>query len=175
MKIRVVSHETEAAIREYLDPDTDMAVSIALSTALRVSEICSIKAEDINRHDPDVPEPRWTVNVKVKGRGRYRKVYLGALARKIERYLDGRTTGRLVEGANRQRLWRHWRRAQEKAGVVPHYRFHDLRHTACDRHNRKYNDLRLTQLLAGHANVSTTALYTHPTLKDVAETMEGDS
>lgn len=61
--------------------------------------------------------------------------------------------------------------ALEEAGVQ-NFRFHDLRHTAATRILRVTGNLRITQKLLGHTNISTTARYAHTTVDDLREAME---
>jgi integrase len=64
-----------------------------------------------------------------------------------------------------------WRRALAKAGVAD-FRFHDLRHTAATRMRRNGADLGVVQQLLGHANIATTAKYSHVTQADLRVAME---
>lgn len=62
------------------------------------------------------------------------------------------------------------RRAVPKAGVV-NFRFHDTRHTAATRVLRKSN-LRVAQLLLGHADVKTTTKYAHALNDDIRAALD---
>jgi site-specific recombinase XerD len=44
---------------------------------------------------------------------------------------------------------------------------HEARHTAITRFIQRTGNLRLAQVLAGHADVATTAGYAHPELRDL--------
>lgn len=52
----------------------------------------------------------------------------------------------------------------KKAGIKNKYRFHDTRHTAITEIVRKTGNLQVAQQIAGHANIATTAKYSHPDL-----------
>jgi site-specific recombinase XerD len=66
-------------------------------------------------------------------------------------------------------LFRVW---QERAGLSRVLNFHALRHTACTNFYRTTRDLRLTQMFARHASITSTAIYTHPTEDDLIAAVE---
>ncbi|MBD7951220.1 tyrosine-type recombinase/integrase [Oerskovia rustica] len=57
-----------------------------------------------------------------------------------------------------------WESIQEQLSLSRRYRVHDCRHTALTRMVASATDLRTVQEFAGHASVTTTALYVHPDL-----------
>jgi len=67
-----------------------------------------------------------------------------------------------------KKLWRNVR----ETGGVPDFRLHDSRHTTGTRLLRETGNLRLVQILLGHANLSTTAKYAHVLVDDVRAGME---
>lgn len=154
------------------DPDLALAVTIALSTALRVSEIVRLNAQDLlNGHGV-----KQIIKVKVKG-GRRERVYLTQGTRlAIEAYLDGRTEGPLFirnkRRWSRTRVWEAWHKAQVDAGVEEPFRFHDLRHTAITRFYERYRDIEATRVFARHSSIVTTQIYTHIREDEVWEMME---
>jgi site-specific recombinase XerC len=88
---------------------------------------------------------------------------------------DRKPTGKLVH------LW--WYRCLERAGRVEKgttsgMRMHRGRHTAATDFQRAHHDLRLTQLLLGHAVIRSTARYAQLDTADLAkallELQEGD-
>lgn len=62
-------------------------------------------------------------------------------------------------------------RFRDQAGL-PHFRFHDLRHTALSRVVRATKDLQAAQRIARHANVKMTLRYAHILDEDVMAAME---
>lgn len=67
-----------------------------------------------------------------------------------------------------KKLWRNVR----ETGSVADFRLHDSRHTTGTRLLRETGNLRLVQILLGHANLSTTAKYAHVLVDDVRAGME---
>jgi site-specific recombinase XerD len=143
------------------------------STGLRLSELCSLKRYiDLERGE-----------VSVRGKGdKLRVVFLSEGARKaIRKYLDkrtdpeealfvslsrsgnviGRITPRSVE-----RLVDFYARA---AGIPKKIHPHQLRHSFATDLLINGADLRSVQSLLGHANVSTTQIYTHLTNKELRD------
>lgn len=68
-------------------------------------------------------------------------------------------------------LQTRWKRALAASGV-PDFRFHDLRHTFATRTRRNGADLGVVKELLGHANIATTAKYSHVTQDDLRVAME---
>ena len=136
--------------------------------ALRVSEIISIKLEDLKL---DVGY------VLVRGKGdKERIVPLGksaqqALAeymREARTVLTRRNTspllflGRRACKLTRQRVWQIVRAASLSAGR--HASPHMLRHSCATHMVENGADLRTVQTILGHADISTTQIYTHVAL-----------
>ena len=59
----------------------------------------------------------------------------------------------------------------KKAGIGKRVHFHLLRHTYLTRLYAKTKDIRVVQEVAGHANISTTQIYTHVSGEDVRSAM----
>ena len=53
------------------------------------------------------------------------------------------------------------KRRADKAGIVKDVHPHLLRHTFATEFYRQTKDIRLTQKMLGHADLSTTMIYTH--------------
>ncbi len=156
-------------------------LEMLFSTGLRVSELVGLDIEDINLESGEF-------NVIGKGR-KVRLVYLSNSAKDwIRRYLntrhdsfkplflrysgkhmdtqdfDGeslRLTGRSVERLVKKYVLR--------AGISVDATPHTLRHTFATGLLREGADLRSVQELLGHANVSTTQIYTHVTNKQLRD------
>jgi len=136
--------------------------------ALRVSEIIGIKLEDLKL---DVGY------VLVRGKGdKERIVPLGksaqqALAeymKEARNVLTGRNSspllflGRRARKLTRQRVWQIVRAASLSAGR--HASPHMLRHSCATHMVENGADLRTVQTILGHADISTTQIYTHVAL-----------
>jgi integrase/recombinase XerD len=144
-------------------------LEVLYATGLRVSELIALKPEDI---DLEIGLLRCI------GKGnKERLVPVGRVAREwIVRYLqEGRT--RLVgkktprelfvnhrgRRLSRMGLWGIVRRHALKAGVARGLTPHGLRHSFATHLLERGADLRALQAMLGHADISTTQIYTHVT------------
>jgi len=131
------------------------------ATGLRVSELVALKTFEVNL-DANV--------VRVMGKGsKERLVPLGEEAAEwISRYLKARTgksnalfiTAR-GGGMTRQAFWHLIRRYGARAIPGKKLSPHMLRHAFATHLINHGADLRVVQLLLGHADISTTQIYTH--------------
>lgn len=62
-----------------------------------------------------------------------------------------------------------WTKAAGRAAGVPWLHPHTLRHTLATRVLRASHDLPLVQRLLGHSSITTTAIYVHTDIADIAE------
>lgn len=141
------------------------------STGLRVSELCALAADDIN-------VGRGEFSVRGKG-GKIRVVFLSDRAKQaLKKYLPRR--GDIDD----ERLFALTPRSIErmihtyavKAGISKKVTPHVLRHAFATDLLQNGADLRSVQSLLGHANISTTQIYTHFTdrqLREVHEAFHG--
>jgi len=146
----------------------DKAMLEALyASGLRVSELVSVGVAQVSQ-DMGV--------VRIVGKGsKERLVPLGEEALEwIRRYvaqarpeiLDGKRTDALFvtargESMTRQAFWHLIRRYAAKAGLSKLISPHTLRHAFATHLLNHGADLRVVQLLLGHADISTTQIYTH--------------
>ena len=150
-------------------------LEILFSTGLRISELCAL-----NRHF-DIE--RGEITVRGKG-GKLRVVFLSSRAKQaIKNYLakrsdteealfisltkskNSKVIGRIIPRTI-QRLIDFYGR---KAGIPEKIHPHTLRHLFATDLLMGGADLRSVQELLGHANVSTTQIYTHLTNKELRE------
>lgn len=137
------------------------------ATGLRVSELCKVRVSDV---ELDLGY------VKVIGKGnKHRLVPVGPPAIKaIEDYLGlarpvllaGRSSPYLFVTARggaltRQAFWKLLRGHGKKAGIFHNLTPHVLRHTFATHLLEGGADLRSVQTMLGHADISTTQVYTH--------------
>lgn len=145
----------------------DAMLEVLYATGLRVSELVKLDLEAVNL-------PVGFLRAMGKG-SKQRVVPLGAVAvRKLRRYLEGgrsqllkaRTSNRLFVtrsggGMTRQGFWKILRRYARAAGIQRPISPHMLRHSFATHLLERGADLRAVQMLLGHANISTTQIYTH--------------
>ncbi|MGB2818560.1 MAG: site-specific tyrosine recombinase XerD [Burkholderiaceae bacterium] len=142
-------------------------LELLYATGLRVSELVAMTMLNISLQEG---------LVRVIGKGsKERIVPLGEEARRwIERYLkegrpailDGRVADALfvtqrAGGMTRQMFWVLIKRYAMRAGIEAPLSPHGLRHAFATHLLNHGADLRVVQLLLGHADISTTQIYTH--------------
>ncbi len=142
-------------------------LEVIYATGLRVSELVGLRTVEVGLNEGVV---------RVVGKGdKERMVPLGEEARHwIERYLAG-ARRELLGGAaadalfvtrrggpmTRQMFWTLVKRYAILAGVTAPLSPHSLRHAFATHLLNHGADLRVVQLLLGHADISTTQIYTH--------------
>lgn len=158
----------------------DLAIlEILFSTGLRVSELCQLNRDSLNLRDDD--------SFSVRGKGeKTRVVFLSAKAKKaIKDYLAARgdidealfvrmPRGKRPPISSDLRLTprsiqRLVKKYAVKAGLTKDIHVHTLRHSFATDLLRNGADLRSVQALLGHANITTTQIYTHVTDKQLGE------
>jgi integrase/recombinase XerD len=142
-------------------------LELMYASGLRVSELVALKAIDMSLNDGVL---------RVLGKGnKERLVPFGAEARRwIERYLDesrpaildGQQTPDLFvtargAGMTRVMFWVIVKKHAAAAGIHVPLSPHTLRHAFATHLLNHGVDLRAVQLLLGHADISTTTIYTH--------------
>ncbi|MDF1719549.1 MAG: tyrosine-type recombinase/integrase [Minwuia sp.] len=143
---------------------TGLVVRLLLSTGLRIGEITRVRIQDVSHAGSCI---------RVRGKGdRERQVYVcnERLLLEFNAYIQVRevqapTTeflflnkrgGRLTEPTFRKRL----RKLSNDLLITPHLTPHRFRHSAATMLIEEGVDIRFVQRLLGHANISTTEIYT---------------
>ncbi len=150
-------------------------LELLFSTGLRVSELVALKVEDLNLERGEFP-------VRGKG-GKVRVVFLSDQAKEIltkyiqtieeSEYLFPSQKSRQLTVRSIERIVAGY---AKKTGISKHCSPHTLRHTFATDLLINGADLRSVQSLLGHANVSTTQIYTHVTdqhLREVHKAFHG--
>lgn len=143
-------------------------LEILYATGLRVSELVTLRLADLQL---DVG-----YLTALGKRGKQRIVPLGETAlAELRRYLaatrprlDKQGSERVFlnrsgEGLTRQGFWKIIKRRALEAGVHGHITPHTLRHSFATHLLENGADLRAVQAMLGHADISTTQIYTHVT------------
>ncbi|WP_058867503.1 site-specific tyrosine recombinase XerD [Chloracidobacterium thermophilum] len=150
-------------------------LELLYATGLRVSELCSLKLGDVNR------EAGYLVCLGKGSKERQVPIGRSALAA-LTRYLHFRAarpsgmeespylfiTAR-GKPMTRQLCWKMVSEYGQRAGlgaVTPHM----IRHTFATHLLERGADLRSVQMLLGHADLTTTQIYTHVTAEHLRET-----
>ncbi len=148
------------------------ALSISYGAGLRASEVCNLKVGDI---DGD----RMLIHVE-QGKGRKdRKVMLspGLLALLRDYWLEARPQGWLFPGKPKinplspRQLNRAFTSAKHMAGITKPATLHTLRHSFATHLLEANTDIRVIQVLLGHAKLTTTAQYAHVATKTIRDTV----
>lgn len=167
---------TEADVEALLaapDVDTDLGLrdramlELLYACGLRVSELVGLSLQAVSL-DMGV--------VRVMGKGaKERLVPMGEVAQDwVERYIqearprllgrrpcDTLFVTRRGTGMTRQMFWHLIKGYAVRAGVSPRLSPHTLRHAFATHLLNHGADLRVVQMLLGHADISTTQIYTH--------------
>ncbi|OGY99716.1 MAG: hypothetical protein A2945_01810 [Candidatus Liptonbacteria bacterium RIFCSPLOWO2_01_FULL_52_25] len=148
-------------------------LELFFSTGLRLAELCGLdRAIDLKRGE-----------LSVRGKGdKLRVVFISDSAREaIENYLKKRgdtepwlfvsldRVGRVLGKITSRSVERMIEFRAKQAGIAKHIHPHQLRHSFATDLLVNGADLRSVQELLGHANISTTQIYTHLTNKELRE------
>lgn len=143
--------------------DTAM-LELMYSAGLRISELIGLRREDV------LPDLGF---IKCRGKGgKERLIPIGEPAtRKLERYLDGLSerrsdwlfVTRLGRPFSRQGCWKMISEYIRTAGIRKRVTPHTLRHSFATHLLSGGANLRSIQEMLGHADISTTQVYTHVT------------
>ncbi len=148
------------------------ALSISYGAGLRASEVCNLKVSDI---DSD----RMLIHVERGKGGKDRKVMLspGLLELLRDYWREARPEGWLFPGKPKinpispRQLNRAFTSAKTMAGVKKAATLHTLRHSFATHLLEANTDVRVIQVLLGHAKLTTTAQYTHVATKTIRDTV----
>lgn len=150
-------------------------IELLYATGLRVSELCQLRVADVNLE-------RGVLLATGKGR-KQRIVPIGESAvALVARYLrearpaadrqrsEALFLSRLGGALTRQAFWKLLRRHAVVAGITKVISPHKLRHSFATHLLERGADLRAVQAMLGHADISTTQIYTHLDRSQIFET-----
>lgn len=153
--------------------ERDLALlELLYATGMRVSELCSLKMSDI----------LFELNcVRILGKGKKERIVPFGEAAKdaLQSYLLGERKlinldnsqyvflNRFGQGLSRQSVWKLIKKYAKKSGLNSEISPHVFRHSFATHLLENGADLRFIQELLGHANITTTEIYTHLTKDNI--------
>ncbi|MES0101956.1 site-specific integrase [Mesorhizobium sp. M0019] len=148
------------------------ALGISYGAGLRASEVCNLKVSDI---DSD----RMLIHVDEGKGGKDRKAMLspGLLELLRDYWREARPQGWLFPGKPKinpispRQLTRAFTSAKHMAGIAKPATLHTLRHCFATHLLEANTDVRVIQVLLGHAKLSTTARYAHVATRTIRDTV----
>jgi integrase/recombinase XerD len=148
------------------------ALSVAYGAGLRAAEVISLKVSDID-------SKRMIIRVEQGKGGKDRNVMLSPSLLELLRawWKATRPQGWLFPGRDpaqpmtTRQLNRACRAAAQMAEINKRVSPHSLRHSFATHLLEQKVDVRIVQVLLGHAKLETTALYTHVATKMIGEVM----
>lgn len=179
---KILSVEEVETLIETPDTTTILGIrdrailEVMYATGLRVSELISLKLSDLHLS---------LGLIQTIGKGdKERIIPLGDLAITwIEKYLNESRSSLSYHkepqpflflnhhgrGLTRQGIWKNLRQIVKDAGIEKEVTPHTLRHSFATHLLENGADLRVVQELLGHADISTTQIYTHITKQRMAD------
>jgi integrase/recombinase XerD len=170
----VLNLEEVERLIEAPDLNTDRGVrdrailELMYATGMRVSEVSNIKLSDVNSE---------VGFVRCLGKGRKERIIplgkkaITAIARYLEKARPKQSKGRAdilelflsrsAKKISRVSLWKLIKGYAKKARIKKQMKPHILRHSFATHLLERGADLRSVQEMLGHANISTTQIYTH--------------
>lgn len=154
-------------------------LELLFSTGLRVSELCGLDIDNV-----DLSQDQFSV----RGKGsKVRLVFLSDTAKNaLNHYLGQRkdmdealfvgTQGKTVSRITPRTVQRLIKQYAAKAGITKKVTPHVLRHSFATDLLHNGADIRSVQALLGHANITTTQIYTHvtdPELRNIHKKFHG--
>lgn len=162
-----LSHDTPMAMRDWA------MMELMYSAGLRLAELVSLNIDSIDLADDSVPVTGKGAKTRIVPIGRFAKQSLqqwltqrNTLAKPEEIALFVSSRGTRISVRTVQQRMKHWGIVQ---GVDTPVHPHRLRHSFASHLLESSGDLRAVQELLGHADISTTQIYTHIDFQHLAK------
>ncbi len=146
------------------------------SSGLRLSELTSLRPEDIDFNDATVRVLGKSAKTRVVPVGRFALRYIrdwleqrSAIAKGKQSALFLNHHGRPIGPRTVQQRLKSW---AQKQGISQHVHPHMLRHSFASHVLQSSGDLRAVQEMLGHASISSTQIYTHLDWQHLAKTYD---
>ncbi len=158
--------------KERADVRDRAVIHLLFNSGMRVSELVGIRLKDINLKEK---------TVRVFGKGSKERIcFFGRECAKIlgfyfksRKFFKTKTdhffTGKRGGALTREFIWQMVRKYGKLAGIEKPIHPHTLRHSMATAVLNKGTDIRFVQELLGHADISTTQIYTHVSLDRLRE------
>ena len=136
---------------------------LMLNTGLRVSAIVSLRWEDVMVREGKGAKDRslWVDEGQLGELGKWKDRQVEKIGGLPKWVFSTLREGNVGEKLTIQQVWKTLKTYAEKAGVEKDISPHTLRHTFATDLYRETGKIRLVQKALGHADLSTTMIYTH--------------
>jgi integrase len=165
--------EEEDLLAHVADRQVRAVVEVALGTGMRMGEVRSLEWSRV-----DFSRGRLLVTNTKTGKDRFVPMSVHVTAVLEALWAEGSDSPLVFPGPKKSHLpvskshvWGVYKRACADAGLKG-LRFHDLRHTAATRMAEHGSQMRDIQAVLGHANITMTARYTHPSDEGMRRAVE---
>ncbi len=142
-------------------------LELMYASGLRVSEVKDLKKTNVNLESGFVKCFGKGGKERIVPMGRVAEKAIGRYLKRVREKLSSKTRddhlflSRLGRKLSRQSLWKMFRKYARLAGIKKHISPHTLRHSFATHLLEGGADLRGVQEMLGHADISTTQIYTH--------------
>lgn len=140
-----------------------LIIKLLIATGARISEILNLKIRDVETQNYEF--------IKVLGKGsKYRVVPIyDGLEKEIQNYIqnvryklkEADENFKLFPGVRRENFWKKLKKVAKDAGIEKNVYPHIFRHSVATVLLSNGADIRIVQEILGHANITTTEVYTH--------------